>query len=216
MQAFDLALEQGADAIEFDVRYLRDGTYIVFHNPTIQRRALHRMTVERVQQLLSSTRGNSTVGANIPPLLEEVLQRFSGFLKFNIEVKCEGIPTRCMISRLLEVIGQFDCDDEVLISSFNPLVLRFIQKASPRIQRGLLFTRQGLSLRISQMLANYSSLHPSIAYLSITDVREAHMGGVRVIPWTVNSEEDLTRCMKMGVDGIITDYPDRARRLIKG
>jgi glycerophosphoryl diester phosphodiesterase len=45
-------------------------------------------------------------------------------------------------------------------------------------------------------------------------VAEAHTLGLEVVPWTVNAEADMARVIDMGVDGLVTDYPDRARAVI--
>jgi glycerophosphoryl diester phosphodiesterase len=45
-------------------------------------------------------------------------------------------------------------------------------------------------------------------------VRDAHAIGIGVLPWTVDAPEDMRRLIDMGVDGIITDYPDRLRRVL--
>jgi glycerophosphoryl diester phosphodiesterase len=109
--------------------------------------------------------------------------------------------------------------DKVVISSFNPFVLRRSKKAGPEIEHALLlssdtsgWTRWGITVRYS--LAE--GVHPETNM-----VDAAYMGSARrrkwpVRVWTVNDEADMARLAKLGVDAIITDTPDIALRVIQG
>jgi glycerophosphoryl diester phosphodiesterase len=79
---------------------------------------------------------------------------------------------------------------------------------------GLSLTDAGGSVPRLARMAGCSAWSPFWRNLKPEDVTEAHASGVRVVPWTVNDESEMLRLAKLGVDGIITDYPDRARKAL--
>ncbi|WP_085902949.1 glycerophosphodiester phosphodiesterase [Kiloniella majae] len=134
---------------------------------------------------------------------------------------------------LLEVIEQHNMQDRVSIQSFDWRTLQIVQKEAPEIPTVYLTAQQkwldniatgqdgtsgwtaGFDVddykgSIPKMVKSAGGSVWSPFYRELTPelLSEAHQEGLKVIPWTVNDPEDFTRLIKMGVDGIITDYPD--------
>ena len=63
-------------------------------------------------------------------------------------------------------------------------------------------------------LSSYS-YHPEINHLSKEDIEKLHAKGIKIFVWTVNKEEDLNYLVELGVDGVISDYPDIMKELIR-
>jgi len=91
--------------------------------------------------------------------------------------------------------------------------------ADPRWTQGLALERIGSAPQLVKAAAGASEAAPltwSPAFKELTaqQVGQAHALGLKVLPWTVNQRADMARLMDMGVDGIITDYPDVLRELM--
>ncbi|MGH6623888.1 MAG: glycerophosphodiester phosphodiesterase family protein, partial [Burkholderiaceae bacterium] len=80
---------------------------------------------------------------------------------------------------------------------------------------GLKLADHGGSIVRLAKAAGCGTWSPFWRNLTPAGVAEAHALGLRVVPWTVNGEADLARVIDLGVDGLITDYPDRARRMLE-
>jgi glycerophosphoryl diester phosphodiesterase len=107
--------------------------------------------------------------------------------------------------------------DQVLLSSFNPFVLRSAKRAGPEIECALLtapdlpgWMRSGVARRWSLAQA----LHPEFVMVDEQYMAGARKRGMPVRPWTVNEEADMRRLRDLGVDAIITDWPDRLKALL--
>ena len=101
------------------------------------------------------------------------------------------------------------------ISSFDPLFLKLLKKEMPKVPIAFL-TENKLSLKLNLKRLGFKPdfYSPYYRYLTHKTVNNAHRLGIKVVTWTVNDERDTALLRKMGVDGIITDYP-RARGCVK-
>lgn len=79
---------------------------------------------------------------------------------------------------------------------------------------GLSLAEQGGSVPALAAAAGCAAWSPNAAALSPDRIQDAHRRGLKVVPWTVNSPADMARLIDWGVDGLITDYPDRARKVL--
>ena len=184
-------------------------------------------------------------GQRIPTLrqLFEFTQRAGAdAVRFNIEAKTDPTapattaPVETMVHAILDEVQRAGLAPRVTLQSFDwraqaiaAQVASTLSRAwlsSPRTLRDPRWTR-GLDVRdfggsVPRLVqAAAADGHgpaiwsPAFGDLSATQVREAQGLGLRVIPWTVNQPDDLARVMDLGVDGIITDYPDRLSALLR-
>src|SRR3989344_4945545 len=121
-----------------------------------------------------------------------------------------------------EIIKEFVRDkkwsyEDFLISSFNKRTLKKFHEACPRVKIGWIFYIDDFEPRMD-FKPNFStkdlplySLHPNFRLVDKEFVDEAHKKGLKVFVWTVNEKEDIDKMISCGVDGIISDYPDRIR-----
>ncbi|KZE70455.1 glycerophosphodiester phosphodiesterase [Paenibacillus elgii] len=220
LASFELALRQGADAIELDVHLSADGEVIVCHDHTVGRTtdgtgAIAELTVAELMRLDAGRWFDERFTGERLPLLEEVFQLVPSEIMINVEVKCSYTPR--LAERLAELLAQYNRLDSVVVSSFNHKVLKQLQEAIPNLRAGLLYVANFVSHR--QMAAaaeglNVYSIHPQHHTIDAGDAAEATGYGLRVYPWTVNEPQDLRRIIDAGVSGIITDFPGRLRNLL--
>lgn len=105
----------------------------------------------------------------------------------------------------------YDLLDRVIIQSFDPATLIEFRKLDPDIKLAMLVADdRPIDSYISTLGFVPEIWSPNFRLLTTEYITEAHNRGMKVIPWTVNTVEDMRNQLEMGVDGIITDYPDSA------
>jgi glycerophosphoryl diester phosphodiesterase len=182
-------------------------------------------------------------GTRIPALaslFERVKALRANEVRFNIETKLDPnraddtVDPETMTRALLKVIADAGMTQRVTIQSFDWRSLQLVQRIDPSIPTVYLTiqTANNDNLRdgtwtAGLRLADHGSVarlvkaaggavwSPNGGALTEAGVREAHALGLKVVPWTINSPADMERFIAWGVDGIITDYPDRLRTVMQ-
>lgn len=167
--------------------------------------------------------------ASIKPLLIDVISmvedyiRENGFPKvgYNIEIKSieseygYSQPQVDEFSKLvLEVINRRLTNDRFTIQSFDFNVLKYLHKSNPTVRLVVLIENtEGIDANLEMLGFTPEVYSPYYILLKKKDIDLIHEKGMKVIPWTVNDRKVMERLVADGVDGIITDYPDRAKGL---
>jgi glycerophosphoryl diester phosphodiesterase len=227
LAAFELALRQGADGIELDVRLSSDDVPMVIHDGRLNRTTSgagwvrqHRANVLRRLDAGSwfnrrfPNRGcQHYAGAKIP-LLSEALAwvRQHKMLAF-VEIKERGNARPGVEAKVLEVIDRAGVRGLTTIVSFDPATLRRVRELDSRIVVGLDVSRSLLALRQVRALAGTAIL-PHWAIASRGFIRRAHRYSIRVFTWTVDQPARMERRIADGVDGIITNCPARLAEVL--
>ena len=126
LAAFALAVEQGADGVELDVRLTADQEIVVIHDPTVDRTTTGSGSIDRLtaRDLQSFDAGQ---GQSIPTL-DEVFETFGPTLLYNIEIKDLGWRDRSLESAVADRVQAYQLESQVLVSSFNPMAARRARK----------------------------------------------------------------------------------------
>ncbi len=207
IEAFQLAIDQGADGIELDVRRTSDDVLVVHHDAHLSD---GRVLVETLSDDLPDS----------VPLLVEALETCTGTW-LNVEIKnFPGDPDydedNTIAVAVAGLVAAFRTPDDVLVSSFNTGSLRRFQAIDPTIPVATIaFDVLDPQQLIERAVAEgHAAVNP---YLTIADrrfVERAHDAGLAVNVWTVNDAETIIRMAGYGVDGIITDDPALALRAL--
>ena len=135
---------------------------------------------------------------------------------FNIEIKAQpdwdGIYTpepSQFVALVLQVIRNFDHPEKITIQSFDPRVLQEMKKQAPEIKLAWLTESPNYEKEFKALGFKPDIYSPYHMLLTEKVILALHKQGIQVIPWTVNDTERMTFLMGIGVDGIITDYPNR-------
>jgi len=216
MAAFEAARAAGADGIELDVTCCASGEVVVIHDDTVDRTtngsgAVATMPLATLRALdAGSWFGPQFAGERVP-LLAEVLDALGGVLRINIEIKAHTVHSGGIEGEVAALVRARGLRESVLISSFSLTCLRRMQAAAPELQRGLLLApRAGMPLAWAwARRVAADALHPAAAGIDDGWVRRAAERGYRVNVWTVNDPAEMRRMVAAGVDGIITDCPER-------
>lgn len=115
---------------------------------------------------------------------------------------------------LAESLTQTGAVGRCEVSSFDHVSLRRFKMAAPDVPTGVLFTARLIDPVAAADLARAQALHPAWDLIGPDLVPAAHAHGLAVVAWNVNAPEGMERLAAMGVDAIITDAPDVARRVL--
>lgn len=200
------AIELGADAIEFDVHISQDGAVVLMHDKTVNRTTNGKGLVSHktLQELKQLDAGN---GEKIPTL-EEVLELVNKKAQVNIELKEQGnaLPVTTIIKQYVSKKGWKY--DDFFVSSFNHQELQEFKRLLPQVRIGALIV--GLFIQYDRYVAlGAYSLNLYKLFVRKSVVEKAHEKGLKVFVYTVNKVDEIKKLTSFGVDGIISDYPDR-------
>jgi glycerophosphoryl diester phosphodiesterase len=205
------AMDLGADAIEIDVQTSADGVPVLMHDLTVERTtdgtgAVASLTREQLRSL--------DVGGEPVPALAEVLELTNRKVLLVMEIKQPGIE-----EHLAACVRDAGAMGSVMAWSFFPQSLEGMRRAEPRIPCGLLVSTQSLS-RMPEMRqqAVVMGLQAVSVFFAGVDERlaaDCALNGLSLYTWTADPEPEIARLIDVGVDGICTNYPDRALRLLE-
>lgn len=235
MVAFERAVALGVDMLEMDLHATADGQLVLMHDETVDRTTngsgrLEDMTLAEVKALDAGYRWTADDGQTYPyrgqgitvATVEELFQTFPD-MPMNIEIKL--VEDQPVAELFCQLIRQYNMQDKVLVASFHQDAMDEFRAACPDVSTSItqnevieFFVRQTLGLASSysppgqavQVPEYRSGLH----VLTPRFVKHAQNRGMDVHAWTINEGEDMQRMIDLGVDGIITDYPDRLLDLL--
>ncbi len=222
MEAFQMAIEMGADGIELDVQFTRDRQLVVIHDETIDRVSdghgrVVDYTLEELRQFQFNKTHPEYQNCRIPTLEEVlILMRPTG-MRVNIELKTgvnfyDGIE-----DSVLRLVDRLQMQEQVIYSSFNHYSIMKVKKLCPDAHVGFLYCDGTLHMAEYAKKNRAEALHPSIYNTQYIDlIPDCKEMGINLHVWTVNNRIDMERMVKLGVDAIITNYPDVAYEVVKG
>ena len=199
------ALELGAHGIEIDV-WFADGELVVIHDARLDRTTNGRGYVSRktFAQLRALDAGQ---GERIPTLREvfETVNR-RAFIHIELKGRRTAGPVGALIAEFVEQRGWRY--EDFVVSSFHRAELRAM--SDPRIAIALLLARPTRLYALSARRVRAGAVNPALRFVTQRFVEDAHRRGLRVFVYTVNDPADLARMRAWGVDGVFTDFPERA------
>jgi glycerophosphoryl diester phosphodiesterase len=184
LASFDLALADGCDGFEFDVRLSADGQAVLCHDAEIRGLSVAETSIEKLAL----------------PRLRDVLSRYQRTAFLDIELKVPGLEalTVDLLSKLRPALG-------FVVSSFFPEVLQAMHGLDVSIPLGLICETRAQLERWPELPVEYVIPHNALARQDL--ISEIKGAGKRIFVWTVNLPVDMKRFSKWGADGIISDNP---------
>lgn len=223
MSAFIKGIEMGAGGIELDVHLTKDGELVVVHDETVNRTSngkgcVRDMSLAELRRLDFGSHFSPEFEGERIPTLEEVLD-FSAAKKIivNIEIKATpGMYHPGIEKKVSELVKAFNLEDKVIVSSFNhPCLVRY-RGISPEAAIGLLYSGILAETGKYAAMVGAKAVHPNFHSIDTEVIKQCRQHGIMINTWTVNEEKDMERLAKAGIDGIITNYPDIASKVVKG
>jgi glycerophosphoryl diester phosphodiesterase len=209
LTAFALAAEQGADGIEIDVQLSADGWPVLMHDERVDRTtngsgAVAELTFEQCQAL------DCGDGGPIPSL-DQVFETFGPAFLYNVELKGAVWQDDGLVSAVADRIESHQLEEKVLVSTFNPRILRRCRsQMSRRIAIALL--RAPGPYKYTYLIADGQADHPHHSMIDKKYMEWAQNRDYRVHTWTVDDPSEAQRLVDLGVHGIITNKPAFLRK----
>lgn len=213
LAAFRRAVELGARFIETDLQLSRDSRIVAIHDDTLDRTTngrgpVHRLTLAELRELDAGSWFDPRFAGERIPTLEEILQlaRESDVV-FYLEIKPGGAwgIEHTLVGALREA-------QEVVrpvVLSFDAATLAAVRRIEPTLMTGLLFQwpredaiERAISVGARQLAPHGGQVTPEL-------VTKARRNDLQVVTWTINDPAQMRALISAGVDGIMTDYPDR-------
>lgn len=224
ISSFRKALELGVDMIELDVRITKDKYPVVVHDNKLRRLTkeflrVNKLTLVQVKKL--KVKKTESI-----PTLAEVLEVVGNLVGLNVELKVRG-SAQIVVQTLRDYKIDFS---NVMISSNLPKEIRVVEELEPSITTALIFRSTSGSFNMWLALDFLAILFfPITKYYITWIVKHAHADylninyhlldkkkvvafkkqGIKICAWTVDSQKKIDYLKDLGIDGIITNYPDR-------
>lgn len=230
ISAINKALEIGVDKIEVDVQQTADGEIVCLHDKKLNRTTDSKGKVKKLTyKELESVNAFDEFEAEFPnekiPLLRDVFELMDGKTEFVIEIKAGRSYYPGIEDGVAKMITEFGAERWAVVHSFNDRVLEYLDDHHPKIRLQKLFVSKPswlplmLDFRLHfASLKDYDYVEGFGVSKSGVDarlVRKVHELGQVIHVWTVNKPEDIQDILELGVDGIISNYPDRVKAQLR-
>jgi glycerophosphoryl diester phosphodiesterase len=222
LAAFELAIQQGADAIELDAKLTADDRVVVIHDPTVNRTtgadgAVREMSLAELKKLDAGSHFDFSFRGEQIPTLDEVFEAAGHRIFINVEITNYANPLDALPEHIVRVVKHHKVENRIMFSSFNPVALIRVKRLLPKTPIGLLALpgKSGAWSRSwAGRLLGYQALHPEASDLTEDLVNKVHQWNCRVHVYTVNSAELMRQLFVLGVDGIFSDDPVLAKQIL--
>ncbi len=221
MAAFKMAVELGCDGIECDVQMTKDGRLVICHDETLHRTTkakgfIKDLNYDEIKALDAGSWFDNKFSSERIPQLSELLKlvRDTGLL-LNIEIKSGIVQYPGIEQKVMAEVAAFGLQEKVIISSFNHYAIKECKYINPSIKTGALYM-EGLFEPWNYMKSlGCECAHPFYMALKPEVSKELKARGHIINVFTVDDPNISLELVEMGVDGIITNYPDRILKALK-
>ena len=235
MYGFERAVDLGVDVLETEVHSTADNFLVLMHDSTVDRTTngsgpISTFTLEELKTLDAGYNWSPDGGQTFPfrgsgitvPTLEELFTVLPN-VRMNIDIKQEK-PS--LVESLCKTIRTFDMVDKVMVASFSSRVLKAFRRRCPEVttsagtgEVAMFFVMNlvflGALYRPACQAFQVPEYSSGLRVLTKRFVKTAHGRNLAVHAWTINETTDMQRLLALGVDGVITDYPDRLITLLR-
>ena len=202
------AMDLGVDMIEIDVFKIKSGEIVVFHDERLERLSNAGGLIEEYN--IFELRKVILEGNHKIPMLQDVLKLIDHKVPLNIELK--GADTSDRVNFIIDYYIRekgWKLEDFV-ISSFNWEELESMRSYNPEIAIAVLTEEDPIKAIPTAKKLGAVAINPFYKTLNAETVKALHDEGFKVYTWTVNEPEDIEAMRSFKVDGIFTNFPERA------
>jgi glycerophosphoryl diester phosphodiesterase len=227
LAAFRKAVELGAGFVETDLQLSRDARLLALHDDTLDRTtngrgAVSAKTLEEMRRLDAGSwfrppghkqAAPEFAGERIPTIEEVLAFGREHDIGLHLEIKTTG-PSGAEHA----IVGALHTADEIprsVVLSFEPTTLRRVRELDPLVVTGFLYSDRLSAPAAAAVNVGARQLLPRADRVTRELVQEAHAHDLKLVTWTVNEPERMRELISAGVDGIITDFPDRLVEVLR-
>lgn len=203
------AMDLGVDMIEIDVFKIKSGEIVVFHDETVDRLANSGGNIEDYN--IYDLRQLTLDGGHKIPMLQDVLKLMDNKAALNIELKGANTADRVNFIMDYYIKEKGWSPENFIISSFNWDELKEMRKINKDVAIAVLTEENPEdAISIAQEL-NAQAINPDYQTLTVENSSVIKDAGFKIYTWTVNEPQDIANMKELGVDGIITNFPERVQ-----
>ncbi len=212
--AIKSAIEVGADWAEIDVQETKDGELVVFHDDNLKRvtgidKNIWEISYIELNKLDAGIWFSPQFLGEKIPKLRDLMAVSREKIKLNIELKLNGHQQN-LASRVVKLIQELNFVEYCAITSFDLATIEEVKVLDKNICRGIIV--QTLEKELLKLPVNIYAVHYSA--ISHEFIQQAHVQGKEVHVWTVDTQADMERMIRLGVDNIMTNRPKLLREIL--
>jgi glycerophosphoryl diester phosphodiesterase len=219
LAAFERAVQLGAGFIETDLHLTRDAQFVAIHDAALERTTNGRGSVRdfTLAELRRLDAGKwfdrEYMGQRIPTLDEVLDFARKNDVIFYLEVKYDAAWG--MHHSLVAALQKAENAARTIVISFDQTTLAALRRVDPSVMMGFLADEPGTDYVKDALELGARQLCPQASLVTQELVERAHGADLQVATWTVDDAEEMRRVIATGVDGIMTNFPDRLRAVIE-
>ena len=220
LAAFRLAVESGADGIEFDVRLTKDGVPVIIHDDNLRRTGnsnsrLADLSLEEVRKVdVGSWRGPQFTGEPVPTLTE-LFELFTDSGLLYLEMKSDVSARQRLAETCCEYISQSGLKERVIVECFDLEAIRIVKSIDSTIRTAALFEpglkalpmTSGTKLVEKALAVGAEEIALNYRLTNERTVSAARDSGLKVVVWTVDDPVWISRANEYGIDAVISNDP---------
>ncbi len=219
--SFQYAMELNADGVELDIQLTKDGEIVVCHDELLDRTSnakgfLKDYTLEELKHFDFSYQ-YPKIGKVTIPTMKEVFELLKpSNLIINIELKTGVFDYEGIEEKIIQLTHEEGFEDRVIYSSFNHYSILKIQQLDPKAKTAFLYCDGSIDMPTYGNKYHVDALHPDFCNLRYPNfMEECKKYNLDVNVWTVNTEDIAKMCLSYGANSIITNYPDKIRKIVE-
>ncbi|OPJ65032.1 glycerophosphodiester phosphodiesterase [Clostridium oryzae] len=224
MISFKNAIEQGTDYVETDVQMSADGVLMIMHDEKLKRTTgaagfLKDYTYSELKKLDAGMWKDKKFKKERIPRVDELLMLAKASdVRINFEIKNGKIPYPNIEEKLINLIDEYGLLDRVMFSGFNHYSMlkcrQILDGMNRDVKIGLLYMDYLYHPYDYCKTVHADGIHPAHYSVNEEIIKECHKANLFVNVFTVNDEATMKKFISYDVDGIITNYPGKLRKLL--
>ncbi len=226
LAAFQKLLENRIPGVELDVQLCKSGEIIVLHDLNLQRTAglnapACEMELKAIKELDAGSWFDESFADEKIPTMDEVFDLLGQKMFYDIEIKNAGKTSGELERKLIDMIRKRNLQKHVVVSSFNPFAVREVRKIAPELNTAIIYSNSKslpwyLHNGEGRYLCKPNTLKPDSRKLNrFTVFAEKKLRGYNIMTWTVDNISAAEKLMALGVDGIISNVPEKLIQLFE-
>ena len=213
INSFKAAIDNNIDGIELDVQLTSDKQIVIYHDQMIEYNGSSTKITDLTLSQIKTINVNNTFD-NLPahniPTLDEVLKILDDDTMVNIEIKSyDSSVFNTLENMLVELLEKYSIEDQIVISSFNPFIIKKIKALNKNISTAFIWSSEAYhAYKLSIYYAKPDAFHVDIQDVNTEMVEWMKKRNLKIYAYTVNTQDDLTAAKNYQLDGIFTDNPN--------
>ncbi|PJJ77588.1 glycerophosphoryl diester phosphodiesterase [Sediminihabitans luteus] len=219
LAAFRLALAEGADGIETDLRLTADGAPAVIHDARVDattdgRGLVADLTLAQVRALDAGTSFDARFAGQRVPTLDDLVTLLADHPTTELLLELKGVWAASEVAPVVRALQDADVAGRVVVKGFRRETVEAVRTAAPGVRRGLLVEHPTPDLLDACARLDVWTCNPAVALVAADPglVAALHDAGHHVMVWDADTPEEWELCTALGVDAIMTDHPGALAR----